>query len=594
MIEVLPANIANQIAAGEVVQRPASIVKELMENAVDAGAMRVIVQCVDGGRTLISVCDDGVGMSRDDAPRAFLRHATSKIRKAEDLFNLCTFGFRGEALASIASVAEVMLRTRRAADTIGTVVEIAGGETLRVEADDAPKGTSITVKNLFYNIPARRKFLKSDRAESTAVFTEFVRVAMVNPDVEFVFDSNLGEKTTTFAAAGLHQRIVDLTKQSLRKKLLAVDLNTDVVRLSGYVGTPDTATVKSGSAQFMFVNGRFVRSPFLQRAVSQAYDRLIAAGSYPSYFLFLELVPASIDVNISPTKTEVKFDDEQTIFHTIYSAVKGCLGRSNVVEAIDFFDDGSPSPVINIPAYNTSSSASYTMPTAHSGRSYNPFESYDSSAFEAQGGGSNGDEIDAEQIPFMEILPDDVTQNEATTNHSWHGFQLDDKYIVARTAGALSIINIARARQRIAYEKIAATNSPLVAQYLIAPEKLDLDRSQRDTLATHLEQIEGLGFVVAQASAKGGDWELHAVPSGLDRGAIYDALSTLEESDAERLRERLAEKLTRGIANEKCGAVADVGVFVEQLMSCDEPSYTPSGLKIIEPIDRSEIDKRMK
>lgn len=594
MIEVLPANIANQIAAGEVVQRPASIVKELMENAIDAGAMRVIVRCVDGGRTLISVCDDGVGMSRDDAPRAFLRHATSKIRKAEDLFNLCTFGFRGEALASIASVAEVELRTRRAADTIGTVVEIAGGETLRVEADDAPKGTSITVKNLFYNIPARRKFLKSDRAESTAVFTEFVRVAMVNPDVEFVFDSNLGEKTTTFAAAGLHQRIVDLTKQSLRKKLLAVDLNTDVVRLSGYVGTPDTATVKSGSAQFMFVNGRFVRSPFLQRAVSQAYDRLIASGSYPSYFLFLELAPASIDVNISPTKTEVKFDDDQTIFHTIYSAVKGCLGRSNVVEAIDFFDDGSPMPVVDIPTYNPSSSASYTMPAAHSGRSYNPFESYDSSAFEAQGNGnSGGGEIDAEKIPFMEILPEDFAKKEAK-NEYFEGFQLDDKYIVVRTAGALSIINIARARQRIAYERIAATRSPLVAQYLIAPEKLDLDHSQKNIMAAHLDQIESLGFVVARASAKGGDWELHAVPSGLDRDAIYDVLSTLEESGAEHLRERLAEKLTRGIANEKCGAVADVGAFVEQLMGCDEPSYTASGLKIIELVDHSELDKRMK
>lgn len=590
MIEVLPANIANQIAAGEVVQRPASIVKELMENAIDAGALRVIVRCVDGGRTLVSVCDDGVGISYHDAPRAFLRHATSKIRKAEDLFNLCTFGFRGEALASIASVAEVELRTRRAADTIGTVVEIAGGETLRVEADDAPKGTSITVKNLFYNIPARRKFLKSDRAESTAVFTEFVRVAMVNPDVEFVFDSNLGEKTTTFAAAGLHQRIVDLTKQSLRKKLLPLDLKTDVVRLSGYIGTPDTATVKSGSAQFMFVNGRFVRSPFLQRAVSQAYDRLIASGSYPSYFLFFELSPSSIDVNISPTKTEVKFDDEQTIFHTIYSAVKGCLGRSNVVEAIDFFDDGSPMPVVDIPSYKPSSSASYTMPAAHSGRSYNPFESYDSSSFEAQ---SNANEIDAEQIPFMEILPDDFAKEKAK-NEYFEGFQLDDKYIVVRTAGALSVINIARARQRIAYEQIASSSSPLVAQYLIAPEKLDLDHAQKNIMAAHLDQIESLGFVVAQASAKGGDWELHAVPSGLDRNAIYDVLSTLEESGAEHLRERLAEKLTRGIANEKCGAVADVGAFFEQLMSCDEPSYTASGLKIIELIDRSELDKRMK
>ncbi|MEG0814331.1 MAG: DNA mismatch repair endonuclease MutL [Mucinivorans sp.] len=588
MIEVLPPNIANQIAAGEVIQRPASIVKELMENAVDAGAGRVIVRVVDGGRTLIGVIDDGMGMEHDDAQRAFLRHATSKIRQAEDLFDLHTFGFRGEALASIASVAQVEMRTRRAADQIGTLIEISSGTITKNETIDTPKGTSITVRNLFFNIPARRKFLKSDRAEALAVHTEFVRVAMVNPDIAFELHNSLTDKPLLMASGGLHQRIIDLTKASLKKKLLSVDLNTDLIRLSGYVGTPDTATIKSGSAQFLFVNGRFVRSQFLARALVQAYDRLISSGSYPSYFLFLELSPASIDVNISPTKTEVKFDDEQAIFHTIYAAVKGCLGRSNVLEAIDF--EGGASP-IDIPTYAPLSSdkRTYSMPLTHSNRAYNPFLSYDTSAFQ-------GDVIDVEKVPFMEILPDDMNGNIQNTvpkvvTNLWKSFQLDDKYLVVGSGDGISIINIARARCRIEYERIVKSSGSLVAQYLITPEKLDLDIEQRTTIIENQQALEDMGFVVV---VDDNSVEVHALPSGFKISDFTDLLPSLADRRSTSVIECLAERLSRGMLNEKCGQMADVSAFVVQLMACTEPSYTPSGLKIIEIVERDEIEKRMK
>lgn len=591
MIEVLSPFVANQIAAGEVVQRPASIIKELMENAVDAGANRVIVSCVDGGRTMIRVIDDGVGMSVEDAPRAFLRHATSKIRSAEDLFHLRSFGFRGEALASIASVAQVEMRTRRSADDLGTLIELSAGEITNTEAVDAPRGTSITVRNLFYNIPARRKFLKSDRSETAAVFTEFQRVAMVNPELEFEFHNNLSDKTITLASGGLHQRIVGLTKSTFAKRLLPLDLDTELVRLSGYVGTPDTATAKSGASQFFFVNGRFVRSPFLQKAVIQAYDRLIGSGSYPSYFLFLELSPSSIDVNINPTKTEVKFDDEQSIFQTIHAAVKACLGRSNVVQAIDF---DAEAPLIDIPAYTPIPEKHYTMPAAHSGRAYNPFTSYDTSQWEPSSSAVALD-IDPEKVPFMEMIPSANGGREVFKEvHKWIGFQMFEKYIVMQGVEGLTIINIPRARQRIAYEKILSkTKAVSAAQYLIAPVELDIDELDRNLLIDNIELIESVGFVLS-IDEQNSSWELHAVPSGLDITAFDSVLEALRNNTYGGLNERMAEAATRGLLHSKTERMVDVSPFVNELLSCDEPSFTPSGLPIIEIIELDELEKRMK
>lgn len=598
MIELLSPQIANQIAAGEVVQRPASAVKELLENAVDAGAQRVSLECVDGGRTALSVIDDGVGMDRDDAQKAFLRHATSKIRAAEDLFNLRTFGFRGEALASIASVAEVELRTRRLADDMGTRVVVSGGDVLSVDPADTPKGTAITVRNLFFNIPARRKFLKSDRAESTAVWNEFVRVAMVNPDIEFVYKSNVGERETLFLpSGGLLARVVGLTKASYAKKLLSVDLSTDLVRLTGYVGMPETATIKSGAAQFLFVNGRYVRSPLLQRAVVQAYDRLIGSGTVPAYFLFLELSPAAVDVNINPTKTEVKFEDEQAVFQTIYAAVKGCLGKANAIEAMDFNELGDPT--IELPAYNPTRTFAPPMPAAHSGKPYNPF-SYDIQEWDAKKDQAVVDEL--EQAPFREELPDDFSVGEQTSlslepDVRWSAITLSARYVAVRTAEGLALVDVPRANHRIEYERTVALwlGGHVPSQGLLIPQPLDLSPTAAQAIAASLDLIESLGFVVAKNDT---GWELHGAPDMMGAEALIGIAESLAQEGAtndtvrEELIGRLAERATRGGLYRPV-QLTDPAEWIGQLMRCNEPSYTPSGLKIIEPIHWSEIERRM-
>lgn len=598
MIELLSPQIANQIAAGEVVQRPASAVKELLENAVDAGAMRVSLECVDGGRTALSVVDDGVGMDREDAQKAFLRHATSKIKAAEDLFRLRTFGFRGEALASIASVAQVELCTHRADDPIGTQVVLSGGEVLSVEGIDTPKGTAITVRNLFFNIPARRKFLKSDRSEALAVWSEFVRVAMVNPDIEFTYKSNIGERETLFLpSGGLLARVVGLTKASYAKKLLPVDLSTDLVRLTGYVGMPETATVKSGAAHYLFVNGRYVRSPMLQRAVVQAYDRLVASGTVPAYFLFLELSPSAVDVNINPTKTEVKFEDEQVIFQTIYAAVKGCLGKANAIEAMDFNELGDP--MVDIPTYTPVRAAASQTPVAHSGKQYDPF-SYNIEQWDVQK--EQVSEAELEQMAFREELPDLQTPSGQTSLPlepavRWSGMVLSARYVAVRTGDGLALVDIARANHRIAYERTLALwlSGAVPSQGLLIPQALDLSALAVEALAESLDLVESLGFVVAK-NERG--WELHGAPDSMGAEALMGIAEALTEEQTshdtvrEELIGRLAERATRGVLYQT-SAVVDIDEWIGQLMRCNEPCYTPSGLKVIETVGWNEIERRM-
>ena len=599
MIELLSPQIANQIAAGEVVQRPASAVKELLENAVDAGARRVALECVDGGRTAVVVVDDGVGMDREDAQKAFLRHATSKIRTAEDLFRLRTFGFRGEALASIASVAEVELRTCRPQDPIGTRVVLSGGEVLSVDAADAPKGTSIAVRNLFFNIPARRKFLKSDRAEAAAVWNEFARVAMVNPDIEFVYRSNVGERTElVLPAGGLLQRVVGLTKASYSKKLLSVDLSTDLVRLTGYVGVPETAAAKT--AQYLFVNGRYVRNPLLHKAVVQAYDRLVGHGTVPPYFLFLELSPAVVDANINPTKTEVKFEDDQAVFQTVYAAVKGCLGKANALEAMDFNEHNDPT--IDIPAYVPArAEAPASMPRAHSGRPYNPF-AYDATPWQADKERPEAAEV--EQMPFREELPPDLPQAEPNQSAlplapavRWTAMILSARYAAVRTAEGLAVVDIPRAEHRIEYERTLELwlRGRVPSQGLLIPAPLELDPAASAALAASLDLVESLGFVVARSNE---GWELHGAPDAMGAEELVAVAQSLaEEGTADgtvraELIGRLAERATRG-ALYRTATPADPSEWIGRLMACNEPSYTPSGLKIIETVGWDELERRM-
>lgn len=588
MIELLPPHIANQIAAGEVVQRGSSIVKELLENAVDAGASKIIVKIEDGGRTLISVIDNGSGMAPEEAPKAFLRHATSKIRTAEDLFNLHTFGFRGEALASIASVAEVEMRTRRECDELGTTLIIRDMTEVRSEPCVTPIGTSITVRNLFYSIPARRKFLKTDRYEAQLALSEFTRVALVNPSIEFEYHSNIASAPIVLRSHNLHERVVALTKPSYAKKLLPIEVDSPLVQITGYVGTPDTARAKSGAEQYFFVNGRYMRSAYLSRAVASAYDRLLSGGSVPTFFIYMRVPEARIDVNINPTKTEIKFEDEQSLWQLISSCVRSTLGKHNIVAAIDF----EPSAV-DIPAYTPSRSFNLTPPKAASDRAYNPFS-------ESELSWSTPEGFDAEKAPFTEnfSLPVSAVKVEQTVMSNlvdveahYEGFTFaSGKYIVTSTVDGLAVVNTARARQRIEYERmLSQLNSGQVhSSRLTFAHTVELNVEQKMAILNDIESIEAVGFAISDGG--GTLVNVEAIPDGF---SITDFTEIVENREIS-IPQRTAELATRHILNERAETIINVGAFIEQLMMCEEPSYTPSGLPIIEIIGIDELDKRLK
>lgn len=375
VIRLLPDAVANQIAAGEVIQRPASVVKELVENAIDAGAHHIDVLVVEAGKTSIQVIDDGKGMLETDARLAFERHATSKIREAADLFALQTMGFRGEALASIAAVAQVELRTRREEEEVGTLLCIAGSKVESQEVVACAKGSSFSVKNLFFNVPARRKFLKSNQTELSNILAEFERIALVNPDVSFTLHHN-GTELFNLPAIPLRQRIMGVFGKKMNQNLLSVKVDTTMVRVSGYVGKPETAR-KKGARQFFFVNGRYMRHPYFHKAVMEAYEHLIPAGEQVSYFIYFEIDPAHIDVNIHPTKTEIKFENEQAVWQILAAAVKECLGKFNAVPSIDFDTEGRP----DIPAFEASPFEGLQPPPTACNPTYNPFQA-------SSGGGS--------------------------------------------------------------------------------------------------------------------------------------------------------------------------------------------------------------
>lgn len=366
VIRLLPDSVANQIAAGEVIQRPASVIKELVENAVDAGAKNIEVLVTDAGKTCIRVIDDGKGMSETDARMAFERHATSKIREAADLFALHTMGFRGEALASIAAVAQVELKTCCKEDGLGTYIQIAGSQVEKQEPVACQRGSDFSVKNLFFNVPARRKFLKSNQTELSNIVAEFERIALVNPDISFVLSHN-GTEMLNLPAIPLRQRIMGVFGKKLNQELLSLDINTTMVKIHGYIGRPESAR-KKGARQFFFVNGRYMRHPYFHKAVASAYDNLIPVGEQVSYFIYFKVAPSDIDVNIHPTKTEIKFENEQAVWQILSAAVKETLGRFNAVPSIDFDTEGMP----DIPAFENSPYSVAPPPTSFD-PSYNPF-----------------------------------------------------------------------------------------------------------------------------------------------------------------------------------------------------------------------------
>ncbi len=600
-IRLLPESVANQIAAGEVIQRPASVVKELMENAVDAGATSVSVLAKDGGKTLIQVIDNGCGMSDTDARMCFERHATSKIREAGDLFAIRTLGFRGEAMASIAAVAQVILKTRREEDEIGTQIAISGSVVESQEPAACDKGSNFMVKNLYFNTPARRKFLKTNNAELNHIIHEFQRVALSNPQIEFSLGHNETE-IYVLPAVNLKQRIIHLFGKSVNQNLTTIDTSTSLARITGFIGKPEFAKKKSGE-QFFFINNRFMKHPYFHRSVMSAYEKLLPADYYPSYFIYLETDPASIDINIHPTKTEIKFEDEPAIFQILVAATREALGKFNLVPSIDFDTEQA----IEIPAMRKNES--FRVPQISYNTDYNPFEA-ERKGFESFASRTdnntlkNWEKLYQDTLPVEKSIPDQETQRQLNLDGQISGsrfLQLKNKYILTAVKSGLMLIDQHHAHERILYEQYLHTlahNHP-VAQQTLFPETLELDPSDYLMTLELIDDLHALGFDVRDFGSN--TVVLNGCPADLSNPAPRELLESIlheyknKQTDIKvKARERLIMSLAAASAIRygKSLSTAEMQELVDRLFACENPNYSPGGRPVISIIPLDEIDKK--
>lgn len=523
IIQLLPDSVANQIAAGEVIQRPASVIKELVENSVDAGAKNIDVAVVDAGRTSIQVIDDGKGMSETDARLAFERHATSKIRQAEDLFNLHTNGFRGEALASIAAVAQVVLKSRQEGEEVGTQLSISGSRFEGQEACSSSVGSVFSVNNLFYNVPARRKFLKSNSTELNNILTAFERIVLVNPQIAFTLHSNNTE-LFNLKAGNLRQRIIDVFGKRINQDLLPVNVETTMCKISGFVGKPESAR-KKGAHQFFFVNGRYMKHPYFNKAVMTAYDRLVPQGEQVPYFLYFDVNPNDIDVNIHPTKTEIKFENEQAIWQILMAAVKESIGMFNDVPSIDFDTEDKP----DIPVYNPDVVSSASAPKISLNPHYNPFKSSPSSGKptavkpvdeqweQLYEGLNNQDSVEREADIFESESETEInTSQSILAEKSPAHYQYKGKYVMTAVKSGLMIIDQHRAHVRVLYERYLEQIQQQTShsQKVLFPEVLQFPVSDEVILEKLLPEMSKMGFELDNLG--GGSYAVNAIPTGLD------------------------------------------------------------------------------
>lgn len=611
IIHLLSDSVANQIAAGEVIQRPASVVKELVENGIDAGAKKIQVQLKDAGRTLIQVTDDGKGMSPTDARMAFERHATSKINAATDLFAIRTMGFRGEALASIASVADVELRTRREEDELGSMIHIAASEVKKQEAIATPVGTTFMVKNLFFNVPARRKFLKTNTTEVKHIINEIQRVALANPEIAFSLHHN-GTVVYDLPAANFRKRIVSIFGNSMNQSLVPINNETSIAKIYGFVGQPKFAR-KTFGEQFFFVNGRYMKHPFFHRGIMQAYERILPGDMIPAYFIAFEVDPSEIDINIHPTKTEIKFENESALWQLMHAAVREALGKFNVIPSIDFDQEGS----VEIPV-SLRSNEGLIQPEIKIDPSYNPFEerkqvSISSPGFSAdreKNQAENWEKLYGSQQPAFEIQKREEEQTSFIDNdHNQPVAQgrnfilFKNKYILTPVKSGLMVIDQRRAHQRILFEQLMLTlqNQESVSQQLLFPQSVELNSSDATILLTMLDDLNSLGFDIRDFGS--GTFIVNGVPGIIENTNVKEIIeSFLEEykssaSDLkEKARERLATSLAiassieygRQLTNEEAGSLID------SLFACHTPNYSPTGKQVVEIIKMDEIEKRLK
>ena len=590
-LRILPGNVANMIAAGEVVQRPASVVKELLENAVDAGADQITVVVLDAGRTLVQVIDNGCGMNPDDAVLCFERHATSKIATAEDLEAIGTFGFRGEALASIAAVADVTLRTRRAADEVGVEVEFSASQHLATRETSCPQGSSFAVRNLFYNVPARRKFLKSDNVELKHIIEEFTRVALTRPDIAFTLTHNKKDLFVLRKAQSLKFRIQDLMGTTVAGELVDVSAETSVMRMSGFVGRPDTARKTLGN-QFFFVNGRYFRSAYLHKAVKKAYENLMPEDLNPSYFLYLEVDPHSIDVNIHPTKTEIKFEEDNVIFQIIYACIKETLGRSSFAASLDFEAAADEMPVIgkHFDEYRPVSS-----PAAPVDPDYNPFEP--DAPREPRTGFASAD-----YSQFVDKRQDYGKLFEESTLPTHQLIVLQGKYIVTQGRSGLMTVHIRRAWERVLFERFRSNlaASGHVSQAALFPVPVEVGPANVTLFEENAALLASMGFDIQPFGP--GTVVVNGVPEGFSAEAgkvevlVGDLLLILSDGHTSLqgvLENNLAEKFARAAAGgmREVTSPTEAGRLVDALMNTSNPEQTPSGKRILTFQSIVDIDK---
>ena len=604
IIKLLPDHIANQIAAGEVIQRPASVVKEMMENAIDAGADKIQVYIKDAGKTLIQIVDNGFGMTPEDAVFCFERHATSKVSKADDLFDLKTKGFRGEALASVAAIAHVSLKTKKESDKTGYNVVIEGSKIIRKEECVCSVGTSFEVKNLFYNVPARRNFLKSDNVEFNHILDEFERIAFAHPELSFLLKHN-DQEIYNLHAGVLRKRIVDVLGKSSNDKLVPLDESTDIVQLTGYIGKPEFSK-KTRGEQFFFVNDRFFKDAYFNNAVNKAFEGMIPAKTFPSYFIYLKVDPSKIDVNVHPTKTEIKFEEDRFIYSILLSSIRQALGKYNISPTLDFDRETSfdlPASMKNQPAVE---------PVVAFNPEYNPFQTTSrttsnavntsqtfTKAIRAEGFGSN--EVQPEDWQqFYKIEEEtigEIQQLELDDESNFKGnFLVKGKLLLTNCKSGLLVIHSERAQERIIYDEMMTQfiSKPISAQKLLFPFTRDCSASEIREWKSNVQLLERLGF---ESTFNDNQLEIHSVPGIVQEDAIHDCLNMLFEniSFKEIDKGEIAHELIRSVAvaTSRSKKIVNDKLIVEnlidQLFGCTEHTYSPSGKRIINTISMEEI-----
>ena len=598
IIKLLPENVANQIAAGEVVQRPASVVKELMENAIDAGATSIKLFAKDAGKTLIQITDNGKGMSMTDARLCFERHATSKITSSEDLFQIQTKGFRGEALSSIAAVAQVEMRTRREQDEVGTQVTIEASKVQQQEPVQCQLGTTFFVKNLFYNVPARRYFLKSDAIELRHIIDEFQRVALTHPEVDFQLTHN-GAEVFMLPACALRQRIVHVFGSKYNEKLVPVEEHTDIVSVTGFIGKPETSR-KTRGEQFFFVNRRFIKNTYLNHAVTSAFQDLLPQGNFPLYLLYLEIDPAQIDINIHPTKTEIKFQDDRAVYAIIHAAVRRALGKFSIAPTIDF-DQETSIPISPVP-----SGADIQPPKIDINPSFNPFGSESTTSnrsmnlrgwFDRKENSASGWQDLMEVAAKIESREQQITPIALDVNDEIQFIQHSRKYLICSMGERILLVDQQRAHQRIRFEQLLRSLEigKGAVQQCLFPETFELSPIQSSLVDSYHTEFESLGFRFSRGSSS--TLHLEGIPAECSHASgetlFMDALSVLEneEEQSTTAKEKLCWKLAAsgGIRYGQMLTVPEMESLFQQLMQCNQPYYLRNQKPIIVQLDAQQL-----